>query len=215
MKKEKKAIVLFSGGLDSTTALYYALSKGFECHCLIFDYGQRHGKEIKTAVKIAKKTKSSFNIVKLALPWSSDSLTDKSKNLPKVLPPPNSVPSTYVPGRNTLFLSYALSCAESQKASEIFIGVNSVDFSNYPDCTPEFIRSYNTLLKSLKVKISVNAPLLEMSKSQIIKLGIKLKVPYFMTWSCYSGLKKPCGKCDSCRLRAKGFKDAKIKDPVL
>lgn len=215
MKKEKKAIVLFSGGLDSTTVLYYALSKGYKCHCLIFDYGQKHNKEIKTAIKIANIVKVKYSIAKITLPWSKDSLTNKKSEVPVNNPISKDIPSTYVPGRNTLFLSYALSYAESIDAQDIFIGVNSVDFSNYPDCTPEFIDAYNNILKALKTKIHVKAPISKMSKAQIIKLGMKLKVPYEYTWTCYNGYNKPCGKCDSCKLRAKGFMEAKINDPAL
>lgn len=215
MKKENKAVILFSSGLDSTTVLYYAMSKGYKCHCLIFDYGQKHGKEIKSAVKIAKKLKLDYSIVKILLSWSHDSLTDKNKKVPSHKKITASIPSTYVPGRNTLFLSYALSCAQSINADSIFIGVNSVDFSNYPDCTPEFIKAFNGVLKALKTKIKVLAPISKMSKAQIIKLGTKLKVPYELTWTCYNGYKKPCGKCDSCKLRAKGFKEAKINDPAI
>lgn len=215
MKKHKNAVVLFSGGLDSTTVLYYALSKGYKCHCLIFNYGQKHNKEIKTAVKLAKKVKVPYTIVNLLLPWSNDALTNKNTKIPQHKNTPKGIPVTYVPGRNTLFLSYGLSCAESIKADSIFIGVNSVDFSNYPDCTPEFIKAYNNMLKSLKLKISVKAPLLTKNKAQIIKFGNSLNVPYELTWTCYSGNIKPCKKCDSCKLRARGFKEAKLNDPAL
>lgn len=215
MKKQKKAVILFSGGLDSTTVLYYALSKGYLCHCLIFDYGQKHKKEITTAVKIADMANTQYSIVKISLPWSNDSLTVKNKNVPVHKRITKTIPSTYVPGRNTLFLSYALSCAESINACSIFIGVNSVDFSNYPDCTPEFIEAYNKVLKSLKTKITIKTPISKMSKARIIKLGMKLKVPYKYTWTCYNGYNKPCNVCDSCKLRAKGFKEAKLNDPAI
>lgn len=206
----KKAVILFSGGLDSTTILFYALSKGYKCRCLIFDYGQRHSKEIETAVEIARSVKCGFDIVKIKLPWSSDALTNRNSKIPHKLPKKGVIPPTYVPGRNTLFLSYALSCAEAEKADALFIGVNSVDFSNYPDCTPQFIKAYGNVLKALKTKISVEAPLLRMTKAQIIKLGTKLGVPYEKTWSCYAGGRRPCGVCDSCRLREKGFREAKL-----
>jgi len=211
----KKAIILFSSGLDSTTVLYYALSKGYKCHCLIFDYGQRHKKEIKSAVKIAKFNKVDFKIIKLSLPWSHNALTDKKISVPQRQTVAKDIPVTYVPGRNTLFLSYGLSYAESINAASIFIGANALDYSGYPDCRPEFIKAYNALLKSLGLKIKVLAPLVSMTKAQIIKLGTKLKVPYRYTWSCYNGLKNPCGKCDSCKLRAKGFKEAGLKDPAI
>ncbi len=215
MKKEKKAVILFSGGLDSTTVLYYALAKNYKCFCLIFDYGQKHSKEIKTAVKIVKKTAAEYKVVKISLPWSNDALTSKCKKIPAGNDKRKNIPSTYVPGRNTLFLSYALSYAQSIAADSIFTGVNSVDFSNYPDCTPEFINAYNGVLKALKTKISVKTPILDMTKARIIKLGLKLGVLYKDTWTCYNGFAKPCGKCDSCKLRAKGFEEVKINDPAI
>jgi 7-cyano-7-deazaguanine synthase len=215
MAKGKNAVILFSGGLDSTTVLYYAMDKGYKCSCLLFDYGQRHKKEIRSALKIAKFVKAEYSIVKIGLPWSKDVLTNRDKKVPvhKILP--KSVPPTYVPGRNTVFLSYALSYAQSINAEAIFIGVNALDFSNYPDCTPEFIKAYNGILKELKTKITVQTPLLNLNKAQIIKLGTKLKVPYAYTWTCYNGYDKPCMECDSCKLRAKGFKEAKLIDPAL
>ncbi|MCL2485508.1 MAG: 7-cyano-7-deazaguanine synthase QueC [Endomicrobia bacterium] len=215
MNNKKKAVILFSGGLDSTTVLYYALAKKYNCHCLIFDYGQRHKKEITGAVKIAKQLKVNYSIVKLTLPWSKDVLTNKNKKVPANKQIAGTIPSTYVPGRNTLFLSFGLSCAESIKAEKIFIGANALDFSGYPDCRPQFINSYNNLLKSLELKIKVEAPLVHKTKAQIIKLGTKLKTPYQYTWSCYNGLTKPCGVCDSCKLRAKGFREAGVKDPII
>lgn len=215
MKMEKRAIILFSSGLDSTTVLYYAMSKGYKCSCLIFDYGQKHKKEIFSAVKIADSAKAEYSVIKISLPWSNDALTSKNKEVPVHKHLTKTVPSTYVPGRNTLFLSYALSFAQSINVRAIFIGVNSVDFSNYPDCTPKFIEAYNNVLKILKTKIVIHAPLLNLNKAQIIKLGTKLNVPYKDTWTCYNGCEKPCMECDSCKLRAKGFKEAGINDPAL
>ncbi|MDR1245395.1 MAG: 7-cyano-7-deazaguanine synthase QueC [Endomicrobium sp.] len=215
MAKAKKAIILFSGGLDSTTVLYYAMNRGYKCNCLLFDYGQKHKKEIKAALKIAKAVKAGHSIVNISLPWSNDALTNKDKKVPIHKGLPKSVPPTYIPGRNTLFISYALSYAQSINAETIFIGVNAVDFSNYPDCTPDFVKAYNNVLKALKTKITIQTPLLKMNKSQIIKLGTKLNVPYEHTWTCYNGYSKPCMKCDSCKLRAKGFKEAKLLDPAL
>ena len=125
------------------------------------------------------------------------------------------MPSTYVPGRNTIFLSYAISYAETIKAKKIFLGINAVDFSSYPDCTPQYLKAMQQVMKSLNNGIELCAPIERYSKAQIIKLGTKLKVPYEKTWSCYNGKNKPCGKCDSCKLRAKGFKEAGINDPAL
>ncbi|MDR1417641.1 MAG: 7-cyano-7-deazaguanine synthase QueC [Endomicrobium sp.] len=215
MKIEKKALVLLSGGLDSTTVLYYALSKGYQCNCIVFDYGQKHKKELKSAIKIAKSVNANYSIIKITLPWSNDVLTNKDKKVPVHKNLPKNIPPTYVPGRNTLFLSYALSFAQSTNADVIFIGVNAVDFSNYPDCTPDFVKAYNNVLKALKTKITVKTPLLKLNKAQIIKLGTKLNVPYKDTWTCYNGFSKPCRQCDSCKLRAKGFKEAKTNDPAI
>ncbi|MDR2399996.1 MAG: 7-cyano-7-deazaguanine synthase QueC [Endomicrobium sp.] len=215
MTKARKAMILFSGGLDSTTVLYYAMYKRYNCTCLLFDYGQKHKKELRSAIKIVKSVNAKHSIVRISLPWSKDVLTNKDKKVPVHRILSKSIPSTYVPGRNTLFLSYALSYAQAINAEAIFIGVNAVDFSNYPDCTPDFIKAYNNVLKALKTKILLQTPFLKMNKAQIIKLGTKLKVPYEHTWTCYNGYDKPCMECDSCRLRAKGFKEAKLTDPAL
>jgi 7-cyano-7-deazaguanine synthase len=211
----KNAVVLFSGGLDSTTVLYYALSKKYKCYCLLFNYRQKHRKELQSAIKIADLLKVEFEVINLNLPWSKDALTDKNKKIPEHKKIASFIPTTYVPGRNTLFLSFGLSYAECMSADVIFIGANALDFSGYPDCRPQFIDAYNNLVKSLGLKIKVMAPLIHKTKAQIIKLGTKLKVPYQLTWSCYKGLKEPCGKCDSCKLRLKGFKEAKLDDPAI
>ena len=213
---KQKAIVLFSSGLDSTTVLYYAMSKGYDCHCLIFDYGQKHNKEVNNAKKFAKSLKLNYHVVKTSIPWDMSSLINKNKKIPEHKQIKEGfVPSTYVPGRNTIFLSYAISYAETIKAKKIFLGINAVDFSSYPDCTPQYLRSMQQVMKALRNGIEICAPIEKYSKAQIIKLGTKLKVPYEKTWSCYNGKNKPCGKCDSCKLRAKGFKEAGINDPAL
>ncbi|MCX5776858.1 MAG: 7-cyano-7-deazaguanine synthase QueC [Candidatus Firestonebacteria bacterium] len=209
----KKAVILLSGGLDSATTLYFAKAKGCKCSCLLFDYGQRHKKELKSAVKLAKINKCEYTIIKMALPWSKSALTDR-----KVKIPVNSkkigleIPVTYVPARNTIFLSFAASYAESIGAKQIFIGANALDYSGYPDCRPKYIKAYEKAV-NLGTKsgasgktIKINTPLINLTKAEIIKLGMKLKVPYELTWSCYKGGKKPCRKCDSCLLREKGFK---------
>ena len=218
MKKvsKRKAVVLFSSGLDSTTVLYYALSKGYECHCLIFNYGQRHSKEVQNAAKFAKSLGLSYHIVKTSITWNKSSLIDKEQKIPEHKTIKSGfVPSTYVPGRNTIFLSYAVSYAETIKASKIFLGINAVDFSSYPDCTPQYLKAMQQVMKALGNGIEIVAPIEKFSKGDIIKLGMKLKVPYEKTWSCYNGKNKPCGKCDSCKLRAKGFKEAGIDDPAI
>ncbi|MFA7074190.1 MAG: 7-cyano-7-deazaguanine synthase QueC [Endomicrobiaceae bacterium] len=213
---KKKAIILFSGGLDSTTVLYYAMSKKYDCHCLIFDYGQKHKKEVKNAEKMAKSLGLFFQTVHIKLPWDKSALTNKYVNIPnhKIIKK-GFVPPTYVPGRNTIFLSYAISYAETIKAGSIFLGINAVDFSSYPDCTGQYLQAMQSVTKALKNKIKIHAPIEHFSKAQIIKLGTKLKVPYEKTWTCYSGTKKPCGICDSCKLRAKGFEEVGINDPAL
>jgi 7-cyano-7-deazaguanine synthase len=213
---KQRAIILFSSGLDSTTVLYYAMSKGYDCHCLIFDYGQKHSKEVDNAKKFAKSLKLNYHVVKTSIPWDMSSLINKDKKIPEHKQIKEGfVPSTYVPGRNTIFLSYAISYAETIKAKKIFLGINAVDFSSYPDCTPQYLKSMQQVMKALNNGIEICAPIEKYSKAQIIKLGTKLKVPYEKTWSCYNGKNKPCGKCDSCKLRAKGFKEAGIDDPAL
>ncbi len=211
-----KAVVLLSGGLDSTTVLYIAKKK-FDCLCLVFDYGQRHKKELKCAQKLARLNRVPFCLVKIKLPWSQSSLTDKTRHIPMspVRRSSITIPSTYVAGRNTLFISYALSYAETIGAKKIFIGANAVDFSGYPDCRPEYYNSWNSVLKSIGTSIKIETPLLYFKKSEIIKLGTSLRVPYSLTWSCYKGGRNPCGNCDSCKFRAKGFSEAGIKDSIM
>jgi len=233
----KKAIVLLSGGLDSATALYLALSEGHQCRCLIFDYGQRHRREIDSAKAIARRAKCAYEIVKIKLPWGGSSLLDKDSALGvstlekgrgvkqagkwKLVSRYQDIPDTYVPARNIIFLSFALSYAEVIGAKAIFIGAHAQDYSGYPDCRPEFFRSFGRVITTgtkagvEERGIAVKTPLLNKNKSQIIKLGDKLNVPFELTWSCYKGAGKPCGKCDSCYYRAKGFKEAGLIDPAL
>ncbi|OGS46989.1 MAG: 7-cyano-7-deazaguanine synthase QueC [Elusimicrobia bacterium RIFOXYD2_FULL_34_15] len=214
---KNKAIVLLSGGLDSTTTLYLVKNK-YKCFCLIFDYGQRHRKEIENAKNVAKTAGCKYNVVKIFLPWKGSSLIDKNKKIPynKSGSIGGKIPSTYVPGRNTIFLSYALSFAEAIGARKIFIGANSLDFSGYPDCRPKYFRNFNRVFKigTRNKNIKIETPIIYKTKKDIVKLGTKHKVPFELTWSCYSGGKHPCGKCDSCILRAKGFKEAGEEDPV-
>ena len=226
-KKKKsmpKAVVLLSGGLDSSTCLYFAKRKGFVPECLIFDYNQRHKKEVEAAKKICRYAGCGFKVLKIVLPWKGSSLLDERTGIPKRPKTPtygSAIPSTYVPGRNIIFLSYALSYAEAIGAEAIFIGANAIDYSNYPDCRPEFYRSFQeTASCGTKAgvegkKIKICAPLIKKTKAQIIRLGKKLGVPFETTWSCYVGGKSPCGKCDSCYFRAKGFRQAGTKDPAL
>jgi 7-cyano-7-deazaguanine synthase len=214
-----KAIVLLSGGLDSTTTLFLALSKGYKVYCLIFDYGQKHKTEIKQARKIALRTGCQYRVVKIKLPPRAGALVEGRLRVPldRRL---RGIPSTYVPARNTIFLSFGLSWAESIGARVIFIGAHAVDYSGYPDCRPEYFNAFRKMadLATRSAvsghKIEILTPFVFKSKAQIIKLGMKLKVPYELTWSCYKGGKSPCRRCDSCILRAKGFKEAGLKDPI-
>jgi len=214
----KSSIVLLSGGLDSATVLYLALSEGYQCRCLIFDYGQRHRREIDSAKAIARRAKCAYEIVKIKLPWGGSSLLDKKSALKQASG--RQIPDTYVPARNIIFLSFALSYAETIGARAIFIGAHAQDYSGYPDCRPEFFRSFGKVIATgtkagvEKRGIAVKVPLLNKNKSQIIRLGNKLNVPFELTWSCYKGAGKPCGKCDSCYYRAKGFKEAGFSDPA-
>lgn len=210
----RKCIVLLSGGLDSTTTLYYARSKGYDCRALIFDYGQRHRKEVKVAVGIAKTAKVPYQIVKIDLPWKGSALLDKKTKLPadrSIKNMSKGIPSTYVPGRNTIFISFALSYAEAISANSIFIGANAVDFSGYPDCRPKYYEAFRKMIQAgaRDTHIKILTPLIKMKKSQIIRLGMKIGAPLDKTWSCYKGGKVPCGICDSCLIRKKGFEEIK------
>ena len=217
----KKAVILLSGGLDSATTLYFAKDKGYECFCLIFDYGQRHKRELDSAKAIAKKAGCRWQIVKISLPWKGSSLLDKRSRLSTIdYRPLTTIPSTYVPARNIIFLSFALSYAEAIGAGSIFIGANSIDYSGYPDCRPEF---YDAFIKAANLGtkagvegkgIKIVTPLIRKTKARIIRLGMGLGVPYGLSWSCYRGGRTPCGECDSCNFRAKGFQEAGVKDPL-
>lgn len=219
----KKAIILFSGGLDSTTCLAIAKSQGFHCYALSFNYGQRHLAELNSAKKIALSFNVPHQIIDLSLSqFGGSALTDHSIDVPEYSGK-SDIPITYVPARNTIFLSFALAWAEVLKAQDIFIGVSSVDYSGYPDCRPEYIQAFQRLA-NLATKIGVedgniriHSPLSTLSKAETIKLGIALGVNYQMTVSCYQATPEglACGKCDSCQLRKKGFAAANAEDPTL
>ncbi len=221
----KRAIVLLSGGLDSATTLYLARKQGFDCFCLIFDYGQRQRNEINAAKKIARLAQCHFHIIRIALPHKGSSLLDRKMRIPRhlaaMLRNHNLIPTTYVPARNIIFLSLALFYAETIKAGAIFIGAHIEDYSGYPDCRPEFYRAFEKVIsKGTKSgvegrRISIETPLIRKKKSEIIRKAINLGVPLGLTWSCYEGGKVPCGRCDSCYYRKKGFKEAGIKDPSI
>ena len=218
-----RAVVLLSGGLDSATTLAYAVDQGFACYALSFDYGQRHQCELEAAKKIAQHVGvEEHKILRLDLAGITGSaLTDRSVPVPSQ--PAQGIPVTYVPARNTVFLSLALGWAEVLNAFHIFIGVNAVDYSGYPDCRPEFIEAFEqtanlaTKLGVEQHKFTIDTPLINMSKAEIIRQGIGLGLDYGLTISCYDPDDKgrACGRCDSCRLRAAGFKEAGIADPTL
>ena len=224
MRRSRTAVVLLSGGLDSATTLYIARSQKYQCHCLIIDYGQRHRREIKAAQKIAAAAQCSYHIVRLRFPWGGSALTDRRIDLPmgrSLRTIGQGIPSTYVPARNTIFLSCALGYAEAIGAEWIFIGANAVDFSGYPDCRPNYYKAMQRVVrlgtkKGVEGKpVQIRTPLIRKTKAQIIRMGMRLKVPYRLTWSCYQGGTRPCGACDSCLLRAKGFQEAGFPDPAL
>jgi 7-cyano-7-deazaguanine synthase len=222
----KKAVVLLSGGLDSTTCAYVAKSEGYAVHALSFDYGQRLKRELDAARAVAKAVGASEHIVMAfdLTRWGGSALTDASIAVPtdrEAAEMEESIPVTYVPGRNTLFLSFGLSYAEAIGAEAVFIGVNAYDYSGYPDCRPEFIAAYQEMAR-LGTKagleghpIRISTPLLHLSKAGIIQLGLSVGADYGPTWSCYQGEEKPCGVCDACILRAKGFAEAGATDTAL
>ena len=218
----KKAVVLTSGGLDSTTVLAMALNQGFECYSLSFDYGQRHRAELAAAATISSAIGAhQHKVVSLDLrAIGGSALTDSDIAVPET--ETTGIPVTYVPARNTVFLSLALGWAEVLKADAIFIGVNAVDYSGYPDCRPEFITAFRNLARvATKAgvegkSLTIETPLIELTKAEIIRAGSALGVDYSQTVSCYQadqfGL--ACGKCESCRLRHRGFIEAGIADPT-
>jgi len=225
--KSKKAVVLLSGGLDSTTVLAIARSEGFDTHALSFSYGQRHSWELEAARKVAESLEATqHKIVSIDLrAFGGSALTDdirvpKGRGFDEMS---HGIPATYVPARNTIFLSFALAWAEVLGSSDIFIGVNELDYSGYPDCRPEFIECFERMA-NLATKagveghqhLKIHTPLIALSKAQIIQRGIDLGVDYGITSSCYdpSSSGQPCGECDSCILRRKGFRDNGISDPL-
>lgn len=218
----KRAVVLTSGGLDSTTALAIARAEGFECYSISFDYGQRMRAELVAAERAATSLGSvEHKVIQLDLgAIGGSALTDASIDIPEEQTP--GVPITYVPARNTIFLSIALGWAEVLEADDIFIGVNAVDYSGYPDCRPDYIAAYETMANlatragSEGHKLRVRTPLMSLSKAEIVKQGVALGVDYGVTVSCYQADDdgRACGVCDSCRLRRLGFDEAGVSDPT-
>jgi 7-cyano-7-deazaguanine synthase len=218
-----KAIVLVSGGLDSATALAIARSEGYDCHALSFDYGQRHGVELEAARRVAQSMGvSDHRIIRIDLAqFGGSALTDTRIAVPEE--PGEGIPVTYVPARNTIFLSYALANAEVINAADIFIGVNAVDYSGYPDCRPEYIKAFEAMA-NLATKAAVegqrltlHTPLIDLTKAEIIGKGMALGVDYSLTVSCYQAdnTGHACGVCDSCRFRKEGFAAAGVPDPTV
>ena len=220
----KKAVVLLSGGLDSSIAIHLAKSEGYEVYALSFDYGQKHHKELESAKATAKKVGAKeHNMVTLQLNlWGGSSLTDSKIDVEDGDVTRTDIPQTYVPARNMVFLSVAASYAEAIGAQDIFIGVSEVDYSGYVDCREKFIRSMENTINEGTVmaaehgkKITIHTPFIHKTKTEEIKLGVELGVDFSLTWSCYRGGEKPCGTCDSCLLRAKAFKEAGVVDTAL
>ncbi len=219
-----KAIVLLSGGLDSTTVLAIAKAHNFECYALSFDYGQKQRSELESAKTIANQSKvTEHRIMKISLAdIGGSALTDDKIDVPKYSES-DEIPVTYVPARNTIFLSFALAWAEVIDCQKIFIGVNALDYSGYPDCRPEFIKAFETMANLATKqsvegdKIEIKTPLISMTKAEIIQKGLSLGVDYSQTISCYlaNSNGEACGECDACVLRINGFNNADIKDPTF
>ena len=227
---EPTAVVLLSGGLDSTTALAIAQSEGFAVHALTFAYGQRHSLEIEAAKRIARGAElRQHQVINIDLTQfggsalTTDIPVPKDRDLAPYSAAANEIPATYVPARNTIFLSYAVALAEVTGSSTIFIGVNALDYSGYPDCRPEYIKAFEKMANLAtrsgvegKTRLVIRTPLISLSKAAIIKLGTSLGVDYSQTTSCYDPGQngEACGRCDACLLRLKGFSEAGLDDPI-
>ncbi len=218
----KKAVVLLSGGLDSATTAAIAIEQGYQLIALSFRYGQKHYKELESAKKIvaALNIQKHFIVDVNLSQWGGSSLTDDSMTIPQAGLQADVIPSTYVPGRNTVFIAIALSLAEAQNAQAIYLGINAVDYSGYPDCRPEYLQSYQRLA-NLSSKAGIEghapqliAPLVEDSKTDIVRRALNLNVPIADTWSCYQGGDSPCGLCDSCRIRDRALIEVGRSDLV-
>ncbi|MCI4323357.1 MAG: 7-cyano-7-deazaguanine synthase QueC [Thermoplasmata archaeon] len=220
----RRAVVLLSGGMDSATCLAEAVGTGRHVHALTVVYGQRHAREIASARALVRHFRVPRHTI-LALPLSQlvrSSLTDAGRALPSGGSRGGRIPSTYVPARNTVLLALALAAAETDGAREIYIGANAIDYSGYPDCRPAFLQAFERMAQRGTragaeggARFRIRAPLLRLSKEQIVRRGERWGVPWKLTWSCYAGGRRPCGTCDACRLRAKGFRAAGRVDPAL
>ncbi len=220
-----KAVILLSGGLDSSTVLYQAQADGCQCYTMAFDYQQRHRRELVAAKAIATTGGTvKHQVVNFDLrQWGGSALTDETMALPQnrsLGDMSQDIPITYVPARNTIFLSFALAYGETIGANRVYMGVNALDYSGYPDCRPDYIRAMQEVFRlgtkaGRKDKgITIETPLISLKKTEIIKLGNKLGVPWEKTWSCYEGGELACGLCDSCRLRLAAFKELGLRDPL-
>ncbi|MGQ5522808.1 7-cyano-7-deazaguanine synthase QueC [Chitinimonas sp. PSY-7] len=220
----KKAVILLSGGLDSTTVLAMARADGYECYCLSFDYGQRHNAELAAARRIANALGAKEHrvaTIDLAA-FGGSALTDANIEVPVDGVKAGEIPVTYVPARNTIMLSFALGWAEVLQANDIFIGVNAVDYSGYPDCRPEFISAFESMANlATRIgvegsKLHIRTPLISLTKAEIVQAGVRLGVDYGLTVSCYKANMEgqACGVCDACRLRKEGFEAAEVADPT-
>ncbi len=220
----KKAVILLSGGLDSATVLAMAIADGYRCYCLSFAYGQKHNAELDFARGLADRLGATeHRIANIDIgAFGGSALTDDAIEVPDAVPDSQQIPVTYVPARNTVFLSYGLGWAEVLGASDIFLGVNAVDYSGYPDCRPEFIKAFEQMANLATragvegQSLTIHSPLIDLTKGEIIKKGLELGVNYAETVSCYrlSDAGEACGECDSCALRKTGFKEANIPDPT-
>jgi 7-cyano-7-deazaguanine synthase len=224
----RRAVCLLSGGLDSSTCLAIARRGGYECYCLSFDYGQRHAIELQAAARVAKQLGASeHRIAKLDLRVFGGSALTADIDVPKhrgLEHMASGIPVTYVPARNTIFLSFALAYAEVIGAADIFIGVNAIDYSGYPDCRPEFIRAFEGVANLAtraavegRTRVAIHTPLISMTKADIVRAAVALGVDLSLTHSCYDPGPggTPCGSCDSCILRQKGFAEAGVNDPLM
>lgn len=216
MSAKPKAVVLLSGGLDSATAAAIARSEGYDAIALSLDYGQRHRRELEAAREVARELgiATHFTVATNLAQWGGSSLTDRAQELPQDGVQSGIIPSTYVPGRNTVFIAIALSLAEAKGAEAIYLGINAVDYSGYPDCRPEYLAAYQKLA-NLSSKVGVEgkapqlvAPLVQSTKKEIVFRALELGVPIERTWSCYQGGEEPCGRCDSCRIRDRALIEA-------
>ncbi|MBL7072359.1 MAG: 7-cyano-7-deazaguanine synthase QueC [Candidatus Omnitrophica bacterium] len=218
----KKAVVLLSGGVDSAVTLFMAMRE-YECTALVFDYGQKARGELISAQELARAAGVRISLIKIDLPRWGCALLDSEVEIPKGedVSADGKVPETYVPARNMIFLSFAVSLAETEGARAVFIGAHQLDYSNYPDCRTEFFESFNNMIKvgtkaaAGSQPIRIITPVIDMTKKEIVEQGARLGVPFEYTWSCYDGEKTPCGECESCLFRVAAFKEAGVKDPAL